>query len=624
MKTSHCLAVFFGCATLATELFGQTPRTFTNQYSFGDSLSDSGNIFAATSALGAPEPRPPYFQGRFSNGPVFTELLGNTLSLVATTPASVRSSLNFAFGGANAAGSSALPPSLGVQVALFQQRGITPQRTDLFTVLAGPNDMIAVLSAPTTPANPAALDVAGGNIAQAVATNIQALIGLGAKNILVAGMPNLGATPRSLAAGGPGGAGATFGLRAATAFNINLQSRLQAIAAAAPDVNLVYFDTQALMDRIVIDYRALGFSNVTSYFLAPAAQGGGVGDPNSYVFWDDIHPTARTHALLAATITEQLNPEIPLGFAGTLGTAALALESLATSAVDARASQLAVSNRATRRADAYAMFNYGDGARARDAWRPRFDYEAQVVTVGVDMRASEGFFVGGALNAGRLSASVSGGRGDFKVEDATGRIYGVWRGGPVSLLLDADYGTLTVKGIHRATAFGGLPANSKTGGDHWGAGIKAAWAVDLGGTSVRPWFGLRTQRVSLDAYSEKDLPVLAMDFAEQEAKSNSGAVGVDAALNWKFGACPTRLDLRGAWHGEIGSRTRNVTGRLANNFTRPTALSLEDGDGEGLELGGALTCFFAKTWSASLGYAADIRSGEKLANRGTLSVQTGF
>ena len=115
-----------------------------------------------------------------------------------------------------------------------------------------------------------------------------------------------------------------------------------------------------------------------------------------------------------------------------------------------------------------------------------------------------------------------------------------------------------------------------------------------------------------------------MDFDAQNARSSTGALGVDAAMNWKLGARAVRLDGRAAWHGEIGSRERRVAGRLANNFTRPTEILLEDGDGEGFELGGAATLFFGKTWSASLGYAADIRLHEKLANRATLSVQTGF
>jgi outer membrane lipase/esterase len=621
----HYLPAVCGCLVLNAVASAQN-RAFTNQYSFGDSLSDSGNIFAATSALGAPNPPAPYFQGRFSNGRVFTEMLGNTLALAAATPNSVRSSLNFAFGGANAAGTSTLPPSLGVQVGLFQQRGITPQRMDLFTVLAGPNDMIPVLGAATTPGNPAALDIAGANFAQAVATNVQALIGLGAKNLVVLGMPNLGATPRALATGGAGGIGSTLGLRATNAFNNELRARLQTIAtsSAGADVNLVYTDLHGVIDRIALDYRSLGYNNASSYYLAPGAAGGGSGDPNGYVFWDDIHPTTKTHSILAAIVTEQLNPEIPLGFAGTQGTAALALQGLATSALDARTSQLAVSNRALARMEAYAAFNYGDGTRARDGWRPKFNYTAQVVTAGVDLHARDGIFLGGAVNVGRLNADLSGGQGDFTVEDGTGRLYGVWRGGPVSLLIDANYGTLTVKGIHRATSFGGLRTNAKTSGDHWGAGLKAVWAVDIGAASVRPWFGLRTERVQLDSYTEKDVPALSMEFEEQDAKSNGGAVGVDAAMNWKLGSRTARLDLRGAWHGEINSQTRTVAGRLANNFTRPTAIAIEDGDGSGLELGGAVTLFFARNWSGSVGYAADIRSGERVAHRGTLSLQTGF
>ena len=46
-------------------------------------------------------------------------------------------------------------------------------------MLAGPGDLIPVLTAPTTPTNPAALDAAGFNAAQALATNVQALVALG-------------------------------------------------------------------------------------------------------------------------------------------------------------------------------------------------------------------------------------------------------------------------------------------------------------------------------------------------------------------------------------------------------------------------------------------------------------
>ncbi len=613
--------------TLATLTFGllfagfasaQTPRTFTGQYSFGDSLSDNGNLFALS---GRRLPPPPYFNGRVSNGPVFTEMLGNPL--VAAAGISTQGAyLNFAVSGANAVLTGDVP-NLPQQIGIYRLQGFPAKPTDLFTVLAGANDLIPVLPGGAT--NPALLDSVSAGVGQVVAANVQTLVTLGAKNIVVAGLPNLGATPRSLiTGGGPGGAGTALGLRASNAFNGALRERLGTMAAAATDVNFVYVDLQGLLDRVILDYRALGFTNATSYYLASAALGGGVGDPNSYVFWDDIHPTTKTHAILAAAIVEQLNPEMPLGFNATLGTSALALAGLGSRAIDDRTAQLAVATRAPRRAEAYASFNYGDGSRARDGWRPTFDYTAQVVTAGMDLSVRDGIFVGGAIDVGRFDTEVRRGGGDYTIDDNTGRLYAVWRGGPVSLIADGAYGVLNVKGVHRATSLGGLRTNGKTGGDHWGFGVKAAWAVDLQTISVRPWLGLRTTRATLDAYTEKDMPVLAMAYAEQEAKSSSGAAGVDAAMNVKLGRCALRLDGRAAWHGEFGSRSRKVAGKLADNFTRTTTLSVEDGDGSGLELGGAVTCFFAKTWSASLGYGADIRTSEKVANRFTVSLQTGF
>ena len=622
MKTLlNCGAAAVALSALAVSSLAQN-RTFTNQYTFGDSLSDSGNIFAATSALGAPNPPPPYFQGRFSNGRVFSELLGNNLALAVTAPSSVKSSLNFAFGGATAGGSSTLPPAMAIQLGLFQARAIAPAKTDLFTVLFGANDLIPVLTAPTTATNPANIDTAGASAAVTVAGGVQTLVGLGAKNIVVGGLPSLGSTPRSVAAGSTGTA---FGLRASTAFNNELTSRLRTIVggAAAADVNLVYIDLQGALDRIVLDHRALGYTNVTSFVIAPAAAGGG-GDPNNYVFFDDIHPTAKTHALLANAIVETLNPEPVIGFSATLGGAALALQSLQSGALDARIGQLASTTRATGRADAYASFNYGDGNRAAGGWRKKFSYTAQVVTAGADMRVSDGFLAGAALNRGRLNAKLSAAGGNYSMEDLTGRAYGVWRGGPVSLAFDADYGTLDVRGIHRTSGFAGFQTNGKTSGSHWGAGVKAMWNVDNAGLAFRPWAGLRTERVKLAGYTEKDVPMVAMEFDGQTAKSSTGSVGVDLGTDTKLAERAWHFDFRAAWHGEMTTKNRNVSGKLANNFTRTTTISVEDGDGSGFELGGAATLFFAKNWSVSAGYTGDIRSGEKLASRAFLSVQTGF
>jgi len=613
MKSHHRqIAVTVAFAALAATAAAQN-RTFTSQYTFGDSLSDDGNAYAASGHT--VNANPPYFGGRWSNGPTFVEQLGNTLAPAATV-SGARGNLDFAFGGATAVTAlSAVPfPSLPVQLQLFQAQHAPIQSTDLFTVWMGANDILNTAAQQ----NPAAMAPAGINAAQATANAIQSLIGLGAKNLLVLNMPDIGLTPAGLSSGG--GSLLTAG---SLAYNAEFDARLKAITAGAPDVNLVRIDAAALIARIQVDYKALGFANATSGLILPASQGGG-GDPNGYVFFDGIHPTARTHALLARIVLEALNPEPVIGFAATEGTAALALESLAASALDARVAQLGSSARKTGRADVYASFNYGDGDRAADGLRPKFSYTGQVVTAGVDGRVSDGVILGGALNAGRMNAKLAADGGSYALEDSTGRVYAVWRGGPVALTLDGDYGEVRLSGIHRSTAFGGLQTDGKTAGTHWGAGLKAAWTLDNAGFVVRPWLGLRTERVKLGAYTEANIPTLSMAFDAQEAKSSAGSVGVDLGTDTKLADHGLHFDFGAAYHGEISSHTRNVSGQLANNFTHTTIIGAKDGDGSGITLGAAGTLTLAKNWTATLGYAADVRNSDKLANRVMLSVQSGF
>ena len=63
---------------LATRAYaGLPPAWFDQIIVFGDSVTDSGNVWELTDRK---EPAsPPYFEGRFSNGPVWVEYLADHL-----------------------------------------------------------------------------------------------------------------------------------------------------------------------------------------------------------------------------------------------------------------------------------------------------------------------------------------------------------------------------------------------------------------------------------------------------------------------------------------------------------------------------------------------------------------
>src|SRR3954469_2954468 len=84
---------------------------FTNLVVFGDSLSDIGNV---QQSFLTNTPGPYYWNGRFSNGPVYAETLTTGLGLPALNRSTASGGNDFAYGGAKTTGTG-LPDSLVVK-----------------------------------------------------------------------------------------------------------------------------------------------------------------------------------------------------------------------------------------------------------------------------------------------------------------------------------------------------------------------------------------------------------------------------------------------------------------------------------------------------------------------------
>lgn len=247
-------------------------------YVFGDSLSDTGVAFRFSG--GQYPPNPPYFQGRFSNGRVWTEYLAEDLQISADK---VR---NFACGGATTGtNSNNLAPSLLMQISSFTQAQPTVSADALCVIWAGANDYLQGASSATAPVE---------NIRSAISTLIQK----GARRILVANLPNLGQLP-STRTSSQGKA-----LEALTqAHNQALRRALKLLNQQSPDVQIATLDAGVLYQEANANPGKFGFSNATSACL----QGGRLcGQPNQFLFWDDIHPTTAAHRVLANAALEAL------------------------------------------------------------------------------------------------------------------------------------------------------------------------------------------------------------------------------------------------------------------------------------------------------------------------------
>lgn len=324
MKRKSTIAL---AAALSLALSTAAAHAYSSVVVFGDSLSDAGNIFIATTSPGAPappQPVPPYANGQFSNGPIWVEDLSAKLGLGPVLP-SLAGGNDYAFGGATTGFPATLTPiipTLAQQVGMYLSAvsGVASPSA-LYAVWAGSNDVLNIIDN-GTPGATASLDVQGA--AQTEAQSIAALAGAGAKDFLVPLVSDLGKTP---ALAGLSSAAAAAGTTLALAYDADLEADLAGLDAT-PGIDLTFLNTLALLDDAVAHPSTFGFTNVTDpCYVGPYTGGGTVcADPDQYLFWDTLHPTRADHAIIADAAFAALVPEpgtlVLLG-SGLAGLAAL-------------------------------------------------------------------------------------------------------------------------------------------------------------------------------------------------------------------------------------------------------------------------------------------------------------
>lgn len=291
-------------------------------------------------------------RSRVSNGPVGVEHLATHLGAEPfepsfhTVPDRPVVGTNYAVAGAKARGST--PRDLAHQVdRLTLDHGLRLADDAVAVVMIGGNDAIDALQAAALPdlddpsdalpdpVGPPDLDPLPGIqppdpspiVADAVDGIVAAatrLLDAGAC-VIVANAPNLGALPAVREAAdenGLDGAGAiAIAEQVTTGFNADLHEQLMALAAAHPQgTSLVLFDLHGHFDA-VREAAELAGVNVTdacfdseryidSMFgervfhpdCAPAP--GSAPAFDEFLFWDGIHPTGATHAVLGAALIE--------------------------------------------------------------------------------------------------------------------------------------------------------------------------------------------------------------------------------------------------------------------------------------------------------------------------------
>jgi phospholipase/lecithinase/hemolysin len=312
---------------------------------FGDSLSDTGNVLAATQLSQItnnpfdlrPE-KPWYDTGRWTNGPsntgsdtnaprtkptafggVWHERLADKLQVERAKSVLPGNGTNWAFGGA-ASGNGTFAQVLlnvGEQVGRFLGTNPTIGPTQLFALWGGGNDVrdAAFADGATVESIQAAAATALANMKN----NIAALAARGAKLFLWPNLPPLERTPEALTMD----AALRDGLKQAAAqFRDQQAAAVMMLKDTTPGITIHMLDVHGQFVQIAAKPSDVGVTEMTKgvidvtngnfsekSFGATANFPDTQVDPDTFLFWDQIHPTARTHELIAARALGMIVPE---------------------------------------------------------------------------------------------------------------------------------------------------------------------------------------------------------------------------------------------------------------------------------------------------------------------------
>jgi phospholipase/lecithinase/hemolysin len=288
-------------ATLSAFLFSgivlATP--LHNIVVFGDSLSDNGNLYEFMKHQ--LPPAPPYFEGRFSNGPVWIEHLA--ASYFPDSPSTHL--LDYAFGGAGVSEDESVDDVLftlrrEVNTYLLAHDG-KASADSLFVVWIGANNYLAM---------PEEVEQTVQDVNAGILHSLQRLVDKGAKHILVVNIPDLGKTPAAIEFDA-----VDILTYYSKEHNKSLDNTVTNLKKQYPDVEWLYFDMNDAFGEVIDNPELYGFHNVTGTcsnsvvneltkksvltMVSKVTPDTSKGACDGYLFFDLVHPTAHAHDILA-------------------------------------------------------------------------------------------------------------------------------------------------------------------------------------------------------------------------------------------------------------------------------------------------------------------------------------
>lgn len=268
--------------------------TYSDLVIFGDSLSDTGNLSLATGGAN-PGTAQPYYQGRFSDGLIWTDYLATGLGQTGDATSYMLGGNNYAFAGARTGAAPGGIPGVLAQVGgIWGPSHAAADPNALYVLVGGGNDMRDARSAPGGDAT--SRQLAAQTAINSLYASMGYLASKGAKNVLISNLPDLGFSPEAFLLNA-----IAESHDASVRFN-SLVGGLEAYGdSLGMDVDVL--DMNGVLNQVRANPGAYGITNLglpCAGFAYSDIYGPGTATAcNKSLFSDALHPSSLSHQIIA-------------------------------------------------------------------------------------------------------------------------------------------------------------------------------------------------------------------------------------------------------------------------------------------------------------------------------------
>lgn len=564
-------------------------QQFDSVISFGDSLSDEGNIAAF-------EGLPPGNKFTTNPDPIALQIISASFGITQSNYSPLlpgTSGTDWAWGGACVEANSATfncvnaPGYLSITQQLIgagtseidppgylTANGGKADPNALYTMWGGANDIFTYANLVAHGEISPTQAIGGSAVAAGTEAGlISALQTAGARNILVFNLPNIGATPE-VTAEGPGAVQLVSGMVLTFNGQLNL--------AMSGKTGIIPVDTYGLVNEVLANPSMYGFTNVTTPACVAAGegvpptpssvacgpQGSGLpyqyapGTDLTYFFADGVHPGGGASALLAAAVISEIQAP---SYISMLGEVPLQVFDTTTDAVHDQME----ADMATQRSDgslrSFASFDYSRQRYDATSTSPNTTSDNDTLVMGEDYYVNNSISFGVSTTFSHQNAEFGGG-GGFRNNEPLVTAFGMWHTPDLYVSLLGGIGELDFTDIQRVIDLG--PAvrveGGSTDGSQLGYQLEGGYYFHFGDLKTGPYASVVNQRVHVGAYSETGDDSTTMTFGAQTRDSLVSSVGWQLSGDSKMFSGSIHPFARISYEHESDDGPRDVTAGLAS------------------------------------------------------------